>query len=44
MQQGESIAEFQKRFKHIINHHIGLGKDFDTKEQKIKVLKCLDRS
>jgi len=44
MQQGESIAEVQKRFTHIFNHFIGLGKDFDRKEINIKVLKCLDRS
>ena len=44
MQQGESIAEVQKRFTHIVNHHIGLIKEFDKEELNIKVLKCLDRS
>jgi len=44
MQKGESIAEFQKRFTHIANHLMGLGKEFDKEELKIKVLKCLDRS
>ena len=44
MQQGESIAEVQKRFTHIVNHLIGLGKEFDKEELNIKVLKCLDRS
>jgi len=26
MQQGETIADVQKRFTHIVNHLIGLGK------------------
>jgi len=44
MQQGKSIAEVQKRFMHIVNYLIGLGKEFDKKELNIKVLKCLYRS
>jgi len=44
MQAGESIAEVQKRFTHIVNHLIGLGKTFDKEELNIKVLKCLDRA
>ena len=44
MKQGESIADVQKRFTHIVNHLIGLGKEFDKEELNIKVLKCLDRS
>ena len=44
MQRGESIAEVQKRFTHIVNHLIGLGKEFDKEELNIKVLKCLGRS
>ena len=44
MQQGEIIADVQKRFTHIVNHLIGLGKVFDKKELNIKILKCLDRS
>jgi len=44
MQAGESIAEVQKKFKHIVNHLIGLGKTFDKEELNIKVLKCLDRA
>ena len=44
MKQGESIGEAQKIFTHIVNHLIGLGKDFDKEELNIKVLKCLDRS
>jgi len=44
MQKGESIIEVQKRFTHIVNHLIGLGKEFHKEELNIKVLKCLDRS
>jgi len=44
MQQGETIADVQKRFIHIINHLIGLGKQFNKEEMNIKILKCLDRS
>jgi len=44
MLKGESIAEVQKRFTHIINHLMSLGKTFDKKELNIKILKCLDRS
>jgi len=44
MQKGESIADVQKRLTHIVNHLIGLGKEFDKEELNIKVLKCLDRS
>jgi len=44
MKQGESIADVQKRFTHIVNHLIGLGKEFDKEELNIKILKCLDRS
>ena len=44
MKQGESIADVQKRFSHIVNHLMGLGKEFDKEELNIKVLKCLDRS
>ncbi|XP_068466433.1 uncharacterized protein [Phaseolus vulgaris] len=44
MQPEESIADVQKRFTHIVNHLIGLGKEFDREELNIKVLKCLDRS
>ena len=44
MLKGESIAEVQKRFTHIINHLMSLGKTFDKEELNIKILKCLDRS
>ena len=44
MLKGKSIAEVQKRFTHIINHLMSLGKTFDKEELNIKILKCLDRS
>jgi len=44
MQPGETIADVQKQFTHIVNHLIGLGKQFDKEELNIKILKCLDRS
>jgi len=40
----ESIVEVQKRFTHIVNHLMSLGKTFDKEELNIKILKCLDRS
>ena len=36
--------DVQKRFTHIVNHLISLGKEFDKEELNINVLKCLDRS
>jgi len=42
--KGESIDEVQKRFTHIINHLMSLGKTFDKEELNIKILKCLERS
>jgi len=44
MQLEETIADVQKRFTHIVNHLIGLGKQFDKEELNIKILKCLDIS
>jgi len=44
MQKGESICDVQKRFSHIVNHLMSLGKKFDEEELNIKVLKCLDRT
>jgi len=44
MQKGETIADVQKRFTHIVNHLISLGKTFEREELNIKILKCLDRS
>ena len=34
----------QKRFTHIVNHLINLGKIFERQELDINILKCLDRS
>jgi len=44
MQKRETIVEVQKRFTHIINHLMSLGKMFEKEELNIKILKCLDRS
>jgi len=44
MQKGESVAQVQKKFTHIVNHLMGLGKEFDKEELNIKVLKRLDRN
>ena len=44
MQKGETIVKVQKRFTHIINHLMSLGKIFDKNKLNIKILKCLDRS
>ncbi|XP_068483319.1 uncharacterized protein [Phaseolus vulgaris] len=44
MQKGEIIVDVQKRFTHIDNHLIGLGKTFEREELNTKILKCLDRS
>ena len=44
MQKGESICDVQKRFSHIVNHIMSLGKKFGEEELNIKVLKCLDRT
>ena len=44
MLKGESIANVQKQFTHIINHLMSLGNVFDKEELNIKILKCLNRS
>jgi len=44
MQPGENITNVQKRFTHIVNHLISLGKIFDKDELNNKILKCLDRT
>jgi len=44
MLKGKSIVEVQKRFTHIANHLMSLGKIFDKEELNIKILECLDRS
>jgi len=42
MHKGEIISEVQKRFSHIVNHLMSLGKTFEKEELNIKILKCLD--
>jgi len=44
MQAAKIIADAYKRFTHIVNHLIELGKTFDKEELSVKVLKCLERS
>ena len=44
MLKGQSIADVQKRFTHIVNHLMSLGKVFNKEELNIKIIKCLDRS
>nr|KYP32933.1 hypothetical protein KK1_046274 [Cajanus cajan] len=44
MNHGESISDFQKRFTHLINHLVDLGRKFEEEELNLKVLQCLDRS
>jgi len=44
MQKGETIFDVQKRFSHIVNHLMSLGKYFYKKKLNIKILKCLDRT
>ena len=44
MLKGETIAEVQKRFTHIINHLMSLDKTFEKEELNIKIIKCLDRA
>nr|KYP43238.1 hypothetical protein KK1_035330 [Cajanus cajan] len=44
MNHGESISDFQKRFTHLINHLVDLGRECEEEELNLKVLQCLDRS
>ena len=44
MQKGESICDVRKRFSHIVNHLMRLGKKFDEEELNIKVLNCLHKT
>jgi len=37
MLKGETIADVQKRFTHIVNHLISLGKIFEREELNIKI-------
>jgi len=44
MKAGENICDVQKRFTHIVNHLLALGKTFDKEELNIKILKSLNRT
>ena len=44
MKIGESICDVQKRFTHIVNHLLTLGKTFDKEELNIKILTSLSRT
>jgi len=44
MKTRESICDLQKRFTHIVNHLLALGKTFDKEELNIKILKSLNRT
>nr|KYP56187.1 hypothetical protein KK1_002424 [Cajanus cajan] len=39
MQNGESISDFQKRFTHLINHLVDLGRKFEKEELNLGNLK-----
>ena len=43
MKNGETIAELQTRFTHIVNHLLGLGKTFEDDELNVKILHCLSK-
>jgi len=44
MKAGESICDVHKRFTHIVNHLLALGKTFEKEELNIKILKSLNRT
>lgn len=43
MQPGESILSLQKRFVHLTNHLIALGKTFINEDLNLKMLRYLTR-
>ena len=43
MKSGESIAEFQLRFTHLINQLSALGKEYDQNSQVRKILNILTK-
>lgn len=43
MMQGESIVDMQKRFTHLINHLMALGKTYTVAELNMKILRSLTR-
>ncbi|XP_057452726.1 aspartic proteinase CDR1-like [Lotus japonicus] len=44
MLPGERILDLQKRFTHLTNHLIALGKEFTNKDLNLKVLRSLTRA
>jgi len=44
MKSGETITKVKKRFTHIVNHLICLGKVFKKEELNIKILKYSNKS
>ena len=44
MKAEETIYDVQKRFTHIVNHLIALGKVFEKEELNIKIQKSLNRA
>ena len=44
MQPGETIIDLQKRFSHLTNHFIALGKTFTNDYFNLKVLRSLTRA
>lgn len=44
MLPGEKIQDLQKRFTHLTNHLIALGKDLSTNDLNLKVLRSLNRN
>ena len=40
----ESISDVHKRFTHVVNHLLALGKTFERKEHNVKFLKSLNRT
>ena len=43
MKTNENIQDMQKRFTHIVNHLVSLGKTFPNEDLINKVLRCLNR-
>jgi len=43
MKDAETIHEVQKRFTHIVNHLLALGKTFYKEELNFKILKSLNK-
>ena len=43
MKNGETILEIQRRFTHIVNHLLGLGKTFEDDDLNIKIPNCHTR-